>query len=262
MKKKRVIILTTLVVGYLFIVTALFVFQDAIIFQGKKLEENYIFDFDQPFVEIEIKSSNGSSINALIFNPVEPEPKGTILYFHGNADNMQRWGRYAVDFTQLGYQVVMIDYSGFGKSRGSPSEDVLYQNAEDVWTWAQHHLKEKNFIIYGRSLGTAVAAHLASQHKASQLILETPFYELAQDRYKPFFLFGLKHEFPNYKYLPQIDYPITIIQGTNDWVVSLASAQKLIPLLKPTDNFFVIEGGRHKNLREFDEYHKILEKIL
>jgi len=250
------------VAGYLFIVTALFVFQEAIIFQGKTLEEDYVFEFNEPFAELEIKSSTGQSINTILFSPTTPQSKGTILYFHGNADNMQRWGRYAVDFTKLGYQVLMIDYTGFGKSEGTPTEVQLYQNAEDVWTWSQHHLKEKNFIIYGRSLGTGVAAHLAAQHKASQLILETPFYELAQDRYKPFFIFGLKHKFPNYKYLPQIDCPIAIIQGTNDWVVSLASAQKLIPLLKPTDNFFVIEGGGHKNLREFDEYHKILEKIL
>jgi len=250
------------VAGYLFIVTALFVFQEAIIFQGKTLEEEYVFQFNEPFVELEIKSSTEQFINTIIFNPTTPQPKGVILYFHGNADNMQRWGKYAVDFTQLGYQVIMIDYAGFGKTEGTPTEQKLYQNAEDVWNWAQHHLEEKNFIIYGRSLGTGVAAHLAAQHKASQLILETPFYELAQDRYKPFFIFGLKHGFPNYKYLPKIDYPITIIQGTNDWVVSLASAQKLAPLLKPTDSFFVIEGGGHKNLREFDEYHKVLEEIL
>jgi len=250
------------VAGYLFIVTALFVFQEAIIFQGKTLEEEYVFQFNEPFVELEIKSSTEQFINTIIFNPTTPQPKGVILYFHGNADNMQRWGKYAVDFTQLGYQVIMIDYSGFGKSEGTPTEEQLYQNAEDVWSWAQHHLKAKNFIIYGRSMGTAVAAHLASQHKASQLILETPFYELEQDRYKPFFPLGLKYEFPNYQYLPQIDYPITIIHGTDDSVVPLSSAKKLKPLLKPIDQFFVIKKGGHKNLRTFDEYHRILEEVL
>ncbi len=247
--------------GYLLLTAGLYVFQDRIIFQSKKLENDYTFAFKEPFHEIKIKTKNGF-INTLVFNPPIAESKGTILYFHGNADNLQRWGNYAVDFTKLGYQVVMIDYAGFGKTEGVASEKVLYQNAEDVWVWAQHHLKTKNFIIYGRSLGTGVASHLATKHKASQLILETPFYQLKQDRLKPFLPFGLKYEFPNYKNIPLIDYPITIIQGTNDWVVSAKSALKLKPLLKPTDNFFEIEGGGHKNLREFDEYHKILEDIL
>lgn len=247
---------------YLLLTAGLYVFQEKIIFQRDKLSKDYTFSFDQPFYEVSIKSRNNEFINAIIFNPKIETPKATILYFHGNADNMQRWGNYAIDFTRLGYQVLMIDYTGFGKSTGTPSEEILYQNAEDTWKWAQHHLPSKNFIIYGRSLGTGVASYLATKHKASQLILETPFYQLKQDRLKLFFPFGLKHEFANYKNIPQIDFPITIIQGTNDWVVSLKSATKLKFFLKPTDNFFEIKKGGHKNLREFDEYHQILKEIL
>ncbi|MCF6360996.1 MAG: alpha/beta fold hydrolase [Cyclobacteriaceae bacterium] len=262
MKKKLGIILLSLLVGYLILISLLFWKQDAIIFQGKALDEAYQFEFEEPFAELEIKSSSAHFINAILFNPASSTSKGTILYFHGNADNMQRWGAYAVDFTNLGYQVLMIDYTGFGKSEGTPTEEQLYQNAEDAWSWAQHHLKEKNFIIYGRSLGTAVAARLASKHRASQLILETPFYELSQERLRPFFPFGLNYDFPTYKYLPIVAYPITIIQGTDDTIVPYSSALKLKHLLKPTDQFFIIEGGGHKNLREFDQYHKFLKEIL
>lgn len=251
-----------LIFGYVLLTLGLYIFQEKIIFQRDKLSENYTFSFDQPFYEVSIKSRNNEFINAIIFNPKIGLPKATILYFHGNADNMQRWGNYAIDFTRLGYQVLMIDYTGFGKSTGIPSEEILYQNAEDTWKWAQHHLTTKNFIIYGRSLGTGVATHLAANHQADQLILETPFYELEQSHYKLFFPFGLKYKFPTYKYLPQVKYPISIIQGTYDRVVPYSSAIKLKPMLKETDEFFVIEMGGHKNLREFDEYHKILEEIL
>jgi len=261
LKKKFQISIVFIAVGYLILTAGLYYFQDSIIFQSKKLDNSYTFSFEEPFYEIEIKNKTGF-INALLFNPPISEPKGTILYFHGNADNLQRWGNYAVDFTKLGYQVIMIDYSGFGKTEGVASEEILYQNAEDVWLWAQHHLEVKNFIIYGRSLGTGVATYLAMKHAANQLILETPFYQLKQDRLKPLFPFGLKHKFANFENIPQIDYPITIIQGTNDCIVSIKSASKLKPLLKPTDGFFEIEGGGHKNLREFEEYHQILAKIL
>lgn len=261
MKQVFRIIMVLIIGGYLLLITGLYVFQDKIIFQSQKLDNDYSFSFNESFQEIEIKNKAGS-INTLLFNPKTATPKGTILYFHGNADNMQRWGKYAIDFTKLGYQVIMIDYAGFGKTEGVPSEKALYQNAEDLWSWSQHHLQAKNFIIYGRSLGAAVASNLAANHKASQLILETPFYQLKQDWVKIFFPFGLKYEFANYKNISQIDYPIVIIQGSNDWVVSVKSALKLKPLLKTTDTFFKIKGGGHKNLRDFEEYHKILEEIL
>ena len=204
----------------------------------------------------------GDNLNGLIFKPGIHKPKGTILYFHGNADNLQRWGKYAVDFTSLGYTVVMFDFAGYGKSTGTPSEQILYSNSEDIWQWAKQNQLDTNLIIYGRSLGTALASQLASIHPPTQLILETPFYQFNQDRLKIFFPFGLKYQFPNYKYLPSVKIPITIIQGTNDWVVSLKSAEKLKPLLKPYDKFIVIENGSHKNLRDFDQYHKELAIIL
>lgn len=244
------------------LIVGVYLLQEKIIFQSDGLDKNYIFSFEQPFTEISIKTIGEYDLSGILFSPTTKSSKGTILYFHGNANNMQRWGNYAVDFTKLGYHVLMIDYAGFGKSQGRPDEEVLYQNAEDTWQWAQHHLPSKNFIIYGRSLGTGVASYLASTHQASQLILETPFYALEQSQYKIFFPFGLKYDFPTYSYLTSINYPINIIQGTNDWVVPLSSAKKLKPLLKANDGFFVIKKGSHKNLREFDEYHRILEKIL
>jgi uncharacterized protein len=262
LKKRLTKFFFILISAYLLLILAVYSFQEKIIFQSDTLEEDYTFSFDQTFYEFKIIGANKKPINALIFNPEIMPSKGTVLYFHGNADNMQRWGNYAIDFTSLGYQVLMIDYTGFGKSRGVSNEDVLYQNAEDTWVWAQHHLPAKKFTIYGRSLGTGIASHLATNHQADQLILETPFYELAQEHIKVLFPFGLKYEFPTYKNLPKIDYPISIIQGTDDLVVHFSSAEKLKPLLKLGDHFYVIEGGGHKNLREFEEYHKILEEIL
>lgn len=244
------------------LIIGVYFLQENIIFQSDELDTNYTFNFEQPFTEISIKTDGKNDLSGILFSSATKSSKGTILYFHGNANNMQRWGNYAVDFTTLGYHVLMIDYSGFGKSQGRSTEEVLYQNAEDTWRWAQHHLPSKNFILYGRSLGTGVASYLASTHEASQLILETPFYELEQSQYKIFFPFGLKYKFPTYLYLPSINYPINIIQGTNDWVVPLSSAEKLKPLLKSNDGFYIIKKGSHKNLRTFKEYHKILEKIL
>jgi uncharacterized protein len=264
-KKYSGILLKTVVgiiLGYLFLVSGIYIFQDKIIFQAEPLPENYEFKFDQQYSEITIRPRIGKELSAILFFTNKDIRKGTILYFHGNADNLQRWGNYAVDFTKLGYNVLMIDYSGYGKSGGTPSEKVLYEDAEDTWEWAKMHLKETNFLIYGRSLGTAAAAYLATQHTPTKLIIETPFYQLLQTRLKIFFPFGLNYEFANYKFLPQISCPITIFQGTKDEIVSYNSAIKLKPLLKSTDRFITIEGGKHKNLRDFEKYHIKLAEAL
>lgn len=250
------------VLAYVLLIGGLYLFQDKIVFQPDTLDKEYKFNFDQPFTEVTIFPTRDDELSAIIFNPINMVPKGTILYFHGNADNMQRWGNYAIDFTSLGYSVLMIDYSGYGKSTGSPTEEVLYQNAEATWQWALHHLSSKNFIIYGRSLGTAVAAQLATKHKPQQLILETPFYQLVQDRMTVFFPLGLDYTFPNYQYLKEVDCPMSIIQGTNDRIVSLKSAEKLRPLLGVDDNFIIIEDGGHKNLRDYEKYHTELARLL
>lgn len=244
------------------IVGGLYQFQDKIIFHPEKLSANYQFVFDQPFREITITSKLGNRLNGVVFSAKTSKPKGTVLYFHGNADNIQRWGEYAIDITSLGYTVIMFDYAGFGKSTGKPSEDVMYHNAEDLLEWAKLNFPSTNFIIYGRSLGTAIASNLASIHPPKKLILETPFYELKQDRFKFFIPFGLKYRFPNYEYIQKISCPITIFQGTNDPIVPYKEALKLKELLKPGDQFIVIDKGGHKNLRDYKLYHDVLAKTL
>lgn len=262
MAKRLVKIFLSIITGYLVLVTGIYLFQDKLVFQADKLEKDYSFEFSEDFIEITIIPTQDQEINALIFSIDNARLKGTVLYFHGNADNMQRWGEYAVDFTSQGYAVLMIDYSGYGKSSGIPSEETLYRNAEETWLWAQHHLPSTDFIIYGRSLGTAVASHLATNYKAKQLILETPFYQLNQARLSWLFPFGLKYKFPNYQYLQNVASPITILQGDQDRIVSYESAAKLKEFLKPGDNFILIKGGKHKNLRDFKNYHLELSKTL
>ncbi len=240
-------------------------FQDKIIFQRKSLPQGYVFTFDQRFEEHFIKTEDGETLNALLFKSAAPS-KGLILYFHGNADNLQRWGQYAVDFTQLGYDVLVTDYRGYGKSTGTPGESYLYKDAQTILTWAKNNVSFTRLILYGRSLGSAVASNLAIVATPELLILETPFDELSGTTYLPIepllYFFPLQHQFPNKSFLPQVKCRIIIIHGTDDWVVPMSSAAKLKAVLKEGDQFVVIEGGSHKNLRDFKSYHKVLVEVL
>ncbi len=244
------------------IASALYFFQDKLIFQAVKLGRDHTFSFGQPYEEHFIATQEGNEINALWFKPADP--KGLVIYFHGNADNLQRWGQYAVDITNLKYEVLMIDYRGYGKSNGEPSEKMLYEDAALVWDWAKGRTDHKKIVIYGRSLGSAVATHLAADVQPSLLLLETPFDELKGGTWLRYLLsvVPLRSRFPTKDYLGKVAGKVVIFHGTDDWVVNLKSAERLKPLLKETDEFVIIPEGRHRNLRDFDLYHTKLAAAL
>lgn len=258
--------LAGLVVGlYLLASIGFFIFQDKFIFQPDVLDRGYVFEFDEPNEEFFIPMSDGVEVNALLFKTSQPQ-KGLILYFHGNADNLQRWGQYAADLTPFGYDVLMMDYRGYGKSGGKPNELDFYKDALSLLEWSMKNLDYDNLIIYGRSLGTTVASNLAITANPEWLILETPFDEiksLVPAIFKPLLvLFPKQHRFSNKDHLTKVTCNVMVIHGTDDWVIPLASAMQLKPLLKEEDDFVVVEGGSHKNLREYVTYLKALERVL
>lgn len=254
-----------LLVVYLVISVVFYFFQDKFIFQPKKLAKEYVFQFNQPFEEHFIKTEDDETLNALLFRSSTPS-KGLVLYFHGNAGNLQRWGQYAIDFTKLGYDILMIDYRSYGKSSDKPSETNLYTDAQVVLDWSRKNITFTRLIIYGRSLGSAVASHLASENNPDLLILETPFDEIKSVVYPPIrsilSLLPTRNYFPNNLHIQKVKCQKIIFHGTKDWVVPFSSALKLKPLLSGEDKFFIIEGGGHKNLRDFPEYHKAFAEIL
>lgn len=259
----KIISITLLV--YFFLSVGFYAFQRQIVFQSEKLPNEYVYVFDQKFEEHFIQTNDGELLNVLLFK-TDQNSKGLILYFHGNADNLKRWGEYAVDFTKLGYDILMVDYRGYGKSTGIPNEEDLYSDALTIWNWSKANIESNKTIIYGRSLGAAVASNLAIKTNPDLLILETPFDKLRGVVYPAFvsnlYLFPSRYSFPNNKFLADVKSKKVIIHGTRDWVVPLISANRLKPLLSPDDTFVVIEGASHNNLREFELYHTTLKEVL
>ena len=243
----------------------IYLFQRKIIFQGTRLARDYRFSFTA--TEHFIPTPDGEQINALLFQ-AKRESKGLILYFHGNADNLKRWGEYAIDFTTLGFDVLMIDYRSFGKSSGKAAENTFYADATTVYDWIHSQLPQKydKFVIYGRSLGAAVATSLASKVNADLVILETPFNSFRgaiSKALRPLiFPFPFKNRFNNTERLPNIKSKIVIFQGTRDRIVPLSAAKQLKPLLKKGDEFIIIPKGKHKNLRTFEQFHTKLKEVL
>jgi uncharacterized protein len=253
-----VAIITVLVLTHVY-------FQDSFIFQGTNLEQNHKYSFTQKFEEHFIEVAPAIQINALWFKP-EAQSKGLIIYFHGNAGNLHRWGEVAGDFTELGYELLIMDYRGYGKSGGKPNEKVLYDDAKVLWNWTQERTDNDHIIIYGRSLGAAIAAQLATQVEAQMVILETPFHELrgaVSFLLKPVItIFPLNYTFPTKEYLKEVKEKVFIFHGTRDLVVPLTSALKLREALKAEDEFIVVEGATHDNIGTFQIYKDKMRQLL
>ncbi len=250
-------------VGYALLLVGFYFFQERFIFQPKALKSSYRFTFEQEFDEFFLQQEAPAlKVNCLFF-PSKPASNGLVLYLHGNADNLQRWGRHAIDFLRHQYDFLILDYPGYGKSPGVPSEEKCYQSAELAYAWAIERYASQNIIIYGRSLGTGVAAYLAARHSAQQLILETPFPSIPKliQFWVPPFL-QVRHRFPVEQYIQQVKYPVTIFQGTWDIIVPHRAAIQLKPHLETAEDFITIEKGRHKNLSQFQEYQEKLEDLL
>ncbi|MEZ4772474.1 MAG: alpha/beta fold hydrolase [Bacteroidia bacterium] len=239
-------------------------FLELFLFHPTKLSRTYTFSFQTPFSEFFLSAQDGAEINGLWFRM--PDPKGLILYFHGNADDLSRWGKVANDFLCLNYDVMMIDYRGFGKSTGKRSEAALHADGKIFYEFARQYFSPEKIIIYGRSLGSGIATRLASELPAAKLILETPFYNLAELllHYLPYIgdKIPWEYQFRSDKYILQVTVPITIFHGTADETVPYKEGEKFKKLLGNQIRFVTIDGGKHKNLSEYPLYHEVLAEVL
>jgi hypothetical protein len=188
------------------------------------------------------------------------------LYFHGNKTNISRYAKYSENFTRNNYDVWMMDYPGFGKSTGTLSEDIVYEEALQLYKLARVRYKPEQIIIYGKSMGTGVAAQLASVRDCRRLILETPYYGLADLVNNYLWMYPVERmihfKLPTYQYMPKVTAQVTIFHGTDDELISFKNASKLQSFLKPGDEFIAVENGRHNNLFSFKLVQQKLDSVL
>jgi len=243
----------------------IYYFQEKFIFLPTVLPDDFKFQFDQPFEELLLKTHDGGKINVLYFHA--EAPKGLIVYFHGNAGSLERWGNIVAPFVGLGYDLVISDYRGYGKSRGKRSQKNLLDDAVKVYSFAQTKAEENDIILFGRSLGTGFASYLAGKYDVSKVILETPFYSLESEANRRFMIYPvswlLRYQLKNHQYLKTNQAPVFIFHGTADKVVSYTSGTRLYESISSNGGEFVtIEGGFHNNLSEYPDYWEAMKRIL
>ena len=262
-KKLRPIIFWILVL-YLIPAVTLQMFQKKLIFHPDVLAADYKFQFDIPFEELKIRVKKDELLSAVLFKA--KAPKGIVIYFHGNARNISQYASKTPDFTNQGYDVLMMDYPTYGKSTGALQESKIYADGLLMYEIARGRFPADSIIIYGRSLGTAVATQLASIRDCRRLVLESPFYSMTDMamRFAPIFPYSLmlEYKFPTNEFIKKVTAPVTIIHGTADRTVPIASGKKLEKLFKPGDKFIAIEGADHNNLNNYTRFHQAIANAL
>ena len=253
------------ILGSIFILLILlYFFQEKFIFKPEKLKQDFIFKYDIPFREYYFETAPKVSINALHF--FREKPSGLILYFHGNSRSIKGWAKYARDFYRYNYDVILVDYRGFGKSTGKRSEKELLKDMQFIYDKLLAQYPEDHLIVYGRSMGSGFAAKIAADNNPRYLILDSPYYNFTRvvERFLPFLpvRFVLRFHLRTDKWLTNVHCHTYIIHGDKDRLIPIKHSMELQKINPRKITLIRIEGGRHNNLPSFNEYHNFIRDIL
>ena len=262
----KIILMTMLVIIciYVAICGILFFVQEKLIFFPEKLDKQYQFEFNQSFEEINIKTEDNILLNGLLFKA--ENSKGLIFYLHGNAGALNSWGEIADTYTNLNYDVFILDYRGYGKSEGKiSSQKQIYKDIQTVYNQLKADYDENKIIVLGYSIGSGPATKLASTNNPKMLILQAPYFSLTdmlKHNFRIIPAFILKYKFETNKYIKDCKMPIVLFHGNKDEVIYYKSSVKLQKLLKESDIFITLLGQGHNGITDNPKYLIELKKIL
>lgn len=238
--------------------------QEKVIFKPEKLKQDFQFKYDAPFKEYFFDIGPGVRINGLHF--FRDNSKGLILYFHGNTKSIKGWAKYAKDFYRYDYDVVLLDYRGFGKSTGKRSEKEMLSDMQFVYDRLKEKYAEDALIVYGRSMGSGFASKLACDNNPRYLILDAPYFNFLRviERFLPILpvRIVLRFHLRTDLWLPKVKCHTYILHGTKDRLIPIRHSEELQKINPQKITLIRIHGGAHNNLPSFDEYHNFIRDIL
>jgi len=227
-----------------------------------QIENFFVFhpqtDFDMSpdqmglqYESINFKASDGTKLHGWFF-PL-PAKSPVILFCHGNAGNISHRIHNIGELLKKGFQVFIFDYRGFGKSKGSPSREGVYLDGPAAYDFLlkTRHIAPDRIILFGRSLGAAVATEIAIKRKANRLILESAFTSTkAMARTMPLFALlspFLPAHYNNLKKIEHITIPKLIIHGNRDEIIPFTMGEQLFEAGPEPKAFYAIEGAEHND---------------
>ena len=256
-------ILTIILTTYLIALIFLFIFQRNFLYFPK--ENNYLTSekINDENLEVYITNNQGHKLKSWFY--YNEKNKFTILFFHGNAGQLENRIYKLNVFRELGLNYLIFSYRGFNSCDGSPSEKGIYNDAQSAYQWLLSKGISKNKIVfYGESLGTGVGVNMSINNTSAGLILESPFTSITDLGKKKFPIFPisliLKDRFDNESKFERLSVPLLVMHGNKDKIVPQNMSFILINLKEPTVTYFP-ENDNH--MMNFDDNlkFKIIEFI-
>lgn len=193
------------------------------------------------------------------------ESKQVILFFHGNGGNISHRGDSLEIFHSLGFNVLIIDYRGYGKSKGAMSEQGFYLDAVAAWQYLlnKRNFKSHDIIIFGRSLGGAIATQLATHVDQKALIVESTFSSVKDmaSMMMPFVskLIYLRYSFNTEKMINKVNSPLLLMHSQDDDIVPYELGEKVFAAADSPKYFFALQGNHNDGfMQSVTEYKKAL----
>ena len=220
-----------------------------------------------PYEDLRLKTSDGISLHGW-YIPA-PQPRGTVLFLHGNAGNISHRLDSLRMFHRLGYSTLIFDYRGYGNSGGKPTEQGTYRDAETAWRYLteQRHIPSCRIVLFGESLGGAVAAWLASLQKPAALVISSGFTsvpDLGQQFYPYLPIRWLARiSYDTREYLRSVTVPVLIAHSPEDDIIPFEHGRALFAAANPPKQFLELAGGHNDGFIFMREaWIKMLEDFL
>ena len=240
--------LSIVVSAYLLIAATAYYFQEHLMFHFAPVPESYQYQFNTETEDVWL-TGQGSHLHGVLFKADENvKARDLVIYYKGNAGNVSSSERLARLFLGMGYDVLSMDYRGFGKSRGELSEENLLDDAERWFDWGLRQYGDQNVRVVGYSFGTTFASHVAAVKAAGNVILFAPMksiVDMASRRYPYLPEFLTNYPLRSDEKIAHAPGHVVIYHGTADDVVPFASGEKLKAYLGPDDEFVTVAGANH-----------------
>ena len=246
-----------LIIFYIFLLIIVFLFQRNLLYHPSV--DNYLKDNlaaePSEIEKVTIITADKIDLTGWFYNK-DIEKFKTIVFFHGNAGSLQNRTYKLNHFKNLNVNFLIIAWRGFSGNKGKPNEMGLYEDAKSAIRWLNTKgIQDKNIILYGESLGTAVAIEIAQDKKYAGVVLESPFTSMVNmgKKYYPFFpvSFLLKDKFESYKKIKKIFIRILVMHGKVDRIVPYEMGKKIYELANRPKFFYSQEYGDH--MLDYDE---------
>ena len=235
---------------YVLFAGSLFIFQSHYVYYPEHIISADPSNIGLEFESVSFKTEDRVKLSGW-FIPTEGA-SGVILFCHGNAGNISHRLESIEIFHRLGLNVFIFDYRGYGRSEGKPSEIGTYRDVEAVWQYLvkERQVSPNRVVVFGRSLGGAVAAWLAHKHTPAALILESAFTSVPDIAAKIYPYLPVKllsrFEYNTAEYLDEIDCPVLIVHSREDEVMPFSHGKQLFERAKGPKEFLEISGTHNE----------------